>query len=82
MSLDEASAAIGIPLPEGDYSSLAGLLYHRLGMVPRAGQVLELGRVRLIVDQLDGHRIRRVLAMRKPETDAGKGGSPPLRGDL
>lgn len=82
MSLDEASAAIGIPLPKGDYSSLAGLLYHRLGMVPRAGQVLDLGRARLIVDQLDGHRIRRVLAMRKPETDTGKGGSPPLRGDL
>jgi putative hemolysin len=78
MDIDEASAALGVELPEGDYSSVAGLLYDRLGMVPRIGQVLDLGGIRLVVDELDGHRISRVLALRRPEQSTGtEGGGPP-----
>ncbi|MGD0110353.1 MAG: hemolysin family protein [Armatimonadota bacterium] len=77
MGIDEASAALGVELPEGDYSSVAGLLYDRLGMVPRTGQVLDLDGIRLVVDELDGHRISRVLALRIPERSAGAEGDGP-----
>jgi len=78
MDIDEASAALGVELPEGDYSSVAGLLYDRLGMVPRIGQVLDLDGIRLVVDELAGHRISRVLALRRPEQSTGtEGGGPP-----
>jgi CBS domain containing-hemolysin-like protein len=78
MDIDEASAALGVQLPEGDYSSVAGLLYDRLGMVPRIGQVLDLDGIRLVVDELDGHRISRVLALGRPEQSTGdEGGRPP-----
>jgi putative hemolysin len=62
ISLDEASEALGVELPEGEYDSLAGLLYDRLGMDPRAGDCLELEEVALTVVELDGHRIARVHA--------------------
>ncbi len=70
-SIEDASGAIGIALPEGDYDSVAGLLYSRLGMVPKVGQRLTVEGVTLIVDDLDGHRIRRVRAVResKPKPD-------------
>lgn len=68
-SIEDASRAIGIALPEGDYDSVAGLLYSRLGMVPRAGQRLGLAGVALIVDGLDGHRITRVRAVRQPKVN-------------
>jgi putative hemolysin len=78
MSISEASAALGLPLPEGDYDSLAGLLYSRLGVVPRVGQALDLHGVRLIVDERQGYRISRVLAVRKPQ--AGEAGKEPRQG--
>jgi CBS domain containing-hemolysin-like protein len=62
ISLDEASEALGIELPEGEYDSLAGLLYDRLGLDPKAGARVELEEVVLTVKELDGHRIARVHA--------------------
>jgi len=79
MSVEEASAALGVPLPEGDYSTLGGLVYHHLGAVPRAGQALELPGLRLIIDALEGYRILRVLVLRRPEPGA-EGGLPPRDG--
>ncbi len=69
MSIDEASGALGVDLPEGDYDSVAGLLYAHLGVVPRIGDEVELDGVTLIVDELDGHRITRVRAIVKPNPD-------------
>ena len=69
MSIEEASEAIGIPLPEGDYDSVAGLLYSRLGVVPKPGRRLRLEGVTLVVGSVEGHRITRVLALREPQPD-------------
>jgi len=69
MAIDEASEAMGVGLPEGEYDSVAGLLYSRLGTVPRQGDVLELERVTLIVEEMDGYRISRVRALTKTEPE-------------
>jgi len=73
MAIDEASQAIGVALPEGDYDSVAGLLYSRLGAVPRPGDLLELAQLRLIVDEMDGYRITRVRALTVPEPENAEG---------
>jgi hypothetical protein len=39
--------------------------------------VLDLDGIRLVVDELDGHRISRVLALRIPERSAGAEGDGP-----
>jgi CBS domain containing-hemolysin-like protein len=66
VSVEEASEVLGVSLPEGDYDSVAGLLYDRLGMVPKIGERVELDRVALIAEEVHGHRIRRVGAVLKP----------------
>jgi len=63
LSIDEASDALGVDLPEGEYDSVAGLLYARLGMVPRPGDEIDVDGITLTVDELDGHRITRVRAV-------------------
>jgi CBS domain containing-hemolysin-like protein len=73
LSIGEASEVIGRQLPEGDYDSVAGLLYSRLGVVPRPGDELVLGDLTLVVDELEGHRITRVRAVRGPESAGGDG---------
>jgi putative hemolysin len=86
ISIDEASDALGVALPEGEYDSLAGLLYARLGVVPRRGDEVVVSGVRLTVAELDGHRITRIRAVREPavggpSTGSGSpepgGGGPP-----
>jgi putative hemolysin len=69
MSIAEASEPLGVALPEGDYDSLAGLLYAYLGVVPRIGDEVELDGVTLVVEELDGHRIVRVRALLKGSSE-------------
>jgi len=66
MSIGEVSEALGVELPEGDYDSLAGLLYAHLGVVPKPGDEVTLGGITLIVEELEGHRITRVRAKVEP----------------
>jgi CBS domain containing-hemolysin-like protein len=68
INIDEASEALEVELPEGEYDSLAGLLSDRLGMDPRAGDRVELEEVALIVQELDGYRIARVRAELLPRS--------------
>ncbi len=66
LSVDDASEALGVTLPQGEYDSLAGLLYARLGVVPRRGDEVVVSGMRLIVAEIDGHRITRVSAAPLP----------------
>ncbi len=48
----------GYPFPEGDdYVTLAGLFYQQFGRVPSIGDAVQLPGGRLIVDEMDNHRI-------------------------
>ncbi len=38
LRIDEVSAALGLPLPEGDYETLAGLLLTEFGHIPAEGE--------------------------------------------
>jgi len=78
ISVDEASEALGVKLPEGEYDSLAGLVYSHLGLVPRVGDAVQVAGVRLAVAELDGVRITRLLATLLPpaEPEENQGGGP------
>ena len=77
MSMGEASEVIGVALPEGDYDSLAGLLYSRLGVIPKVGQSARIGGILLVAEEVHGHRIMRV----KVEGTAPSGGPSGPRWD-
>jgi putative hemolysin len=68
LGVDEAGEELGVRLPQGEYDSLAGLLYARLGVVPRLGDEVTVAGIRLIVAEIDGHRITRVRAVPTPTT--------------
>ncbi|MGC0420525.1 hemolysin family protein [Embleya sp. AB8] len=57
---DEVEEATGWRLPEGDYSTLAGLILARLGRLPRVGDHVDVAGRRLTVVAMDRHRIDEV----------------------
>jgi putative hemolysin len=61
MTIDDANEALGTDLETDSARTLAGLVLNELGRRPREGDEVQVGDVRLHVEQLDGHRITRLL---------------------
>ena len=56
--LDEITEITGCHLPEGDYETVAGFVLHRVGSIPRRGQIVSYQGWSLRVAAMDGPRIR------------------------
>lgn len=70
----------GLP-PDPRVATLSGLVFARLGRLPRVGDAVHLGNVRLRVEALDGRMVDRVLvSVGEPEGTpvAGRAASPPI----
>ncbi|WP_374378937.1 hemolysin family protein [Dongia sp.] len=52
-----------------DYATIAGLVLHRLGRVPKVGESVDFNGFRIEVMDLDGRRIDKVLVERLPEAE-------------
>ncbi len=57
---DEVEEATGWRMPEGDFSTLAGLVLAYLGHVPQVGEWVDVGDRRLMVAAMDRHRVDEV----------------------
>jgi CBS domain containing-hemolysin-like protein len=57
-------------LPEGDYATAAGLALALLGAMPKRGDAADWGGWRFEVAELDGLRISRLLARRRPPEES------------
>ena len=67
LGIDDLREALGFrKFPEGDYSTLAGLILRLLARIPQAGEHVEFNGWRLEVVDMDGRRIDKVLASRLP----------------
>ncbi len=74
LSIDEVNELTGYDLPEGDWDTVGGLLFHLLGHVPVEGEVADVDGHRLVAEKVNGRRIARVLiGARSPQP----GSSPP-----
>jgi putative hemolysin len=60
LNLDDFADAVGTELPDGPYETVAGSIVATLGRLPRNGDAVELGGLRLKVSKMDGRRIARV----------------------
>ena len=60
--VDEASEALGIELPEGEYVTIGGMLMDRLGHIPHEGEEIQLSDWRFKVSSMERHRIEQVVA--------------------
>jgi CBS domain containing-hemolysin-like protein len=53
------------PTDREEYDTVGGLVYHRIGTVPKVGDEIEVdGVLRLTVESTDGRRVAKVLAVR------------------
>lgn len=65
VSLYDLNEAFGTDLPEDeDYDTIAGLLFDRMGHIPKEGERLELDDLELTVLEADDRRIHRVRLVR------------------
>jgi CBS domain containing-hemolysin-like protein len=59
--IGELNGELGLALPEGeDYETIGGYVLARLGYIPKAGETLEQGNLRITVLEADERRIARV----------------------
>jgi putative hemolysin len=59
-SLDEVNELLNADLPEGDWDTVGGLVYSRLGHVPMEGETVEIDGWTLVAQRIQGRRIGRV----------------------
>ena len=61
MRVSDLEPIIHYPFPEdADYTTLAGLIYKVLGHVPHVGEAVDIHSARLVVLEMDHHRITKV----------------------
>ncbi|MEY4131736.1 MAG: hypothetical protein RLZZ31_1860 [Actinomycetota bacterium] len=65
LPIDEVSEVLGVELPEGDWDTLGGLIFHLLGHVPFEGETVQWEQFRMKAGQVKGRRIG-VVTIDKP----------------
>jgi len=68
-SIDDFVEAFDVDLADEDreeYDTVGGLVYHRVGGVPRVGDSIDVNGVTLRVESTDGRRVGKVLAVGRP----------------
>ena len=59
-SLDDARELLSLEIGDSEADTVGGLVYERLGEIPRPGDTLQLGRATLTVESVRGRRIQTV----------------------
>ena len=66
-TIDELRDRLDIPLPEGEYVTIAGLVQEKLGRIATAGEIVELPNCRIKVLEATATTITKVLIVNKSE---------------
>ena len=64
MDIDDFTEETGIALPDGEYHTVGGFVFHELGRLPQTGDLVEFDGHRFEVGEMDGRRISEVLVVR------------------
>jgi CBS domain containing-hemolysin-like protein len=72
MSIDEVNEELDVELPEGDWDTIGGLAFHLRGQVPREGDRITVGPYDLVVERVQGRRIRTVRLIRREHAEVGQ----------
>lgn len=71
MRVDEANERLQLGLPDEEgYETLAGFVLATLGRIPRDGEQVRAGSLRLTVSEMDGVKIEKILVTRPPDGSA------------
>jgi putative hemolysin len=61
MDLEDFAEETGIALPQGDYHTLGGFVFHQLGRLPRKGESVLFGEHKFVVSRMEGRRLSEVV---------------------
>ncbi|MCY3979540.1 MAG: hypothetical protein OXG23_15695, partial [Chloroflexi bacterium] len=67
MDLDDINALLGCSIDTSAADTLGGYIYLALGRVPQADETIETDILRMRVQSIDGHRIRKVKVRKIPD---------------
>ncbi len=71
ISIDDARDLLGLPLPDGEWETVGGLLFSTLGHLPSEGETADVAGMTLRADRVQGRRIVRVrITPPSPESGA------------
>lgn len=68
IDLDEFNEIMDCALPTNEADTLGGLIYNKIGRIPKSGEEIQTDNILLTVEQVSGRRIRKVKAQRTPQT--------------
>jgi len=69
LTIEEFTERAGLPLPDGDYETVAGYVIARLGRIPEPGDGVVVEEHRVTVTEMDGLRVTRVAVTPVEPTD-------------
>jgi CBS domain containing-hemolysin-like protein len=67
LPIDDLSELLAVPLESEDVTTVGGLVYSELGHVPRPGEELRIDTFRVVVEQVERRRIKRVYFERESQ---------------
>ncbi|CAA9344435.1 MAG: Hemolysins and related proteins containing CBS domains [uncultured Nocardioidaceae bacterium] len=76
LNLDDFEDETGVELPEGPYETVGGFIMARLGRLPEVGDATEFDTHRIVVREVDGRRVARVLVSTVTPVAATEGAEP------
>ena len=75
VSIWDVNELFGSHVEAEDFDTVGGCVFHNLGRVPAVGDIVDADGLTLTVLSVDGHRVRRVRAVRRPAQDDEDEGS-------
>jgi putative hemolysin len=73
MSVHEAREELNLPIPDGDYETVAGYVLDTLGHIPKVGEAVHGDGYRITVVEMKGRKIEQVVVTRLPADVAAAG---------
>ena len=72
MRIEEVNEQMLLGLPEGDYETVAGFILSLLGRIPRENQQLRFRDLTLVIKEMDGYKIGKVLISRERHAETAR----------
>ncbi len=70
--IEEVEEMLQVDFPEGDYSTVSGLIMHHLGRIPDKGETFEINGIKFVIEDADERRIKKVKILKvRPSEPSG-----------
>ncbi len=61
LNIDDVNDILRVDIPNENFDTLAGFIYHQLGFIPEGGEEVVWGEMRFIIKEIIGNRISKVV---------------------